>query len=204
MGEQQWVAKVLSSEAVDRADILSHLHRAYERVAWGRFQGAEGRDIRVASLQQLGLPDEEGGRKRLSYFAWCRQAGDAGRMPGYLARAPRAAHRLAVNLCRFRLGSTRLRVATGAWADVPWLQRYCHRCDAEGRPRVPLWVDDEHHLIFGCSAFEEVRESVPGARAAIDRAQGSVRAFLADENESAVMAYVSQCMDMVDALHTDP
>jgi len=54
-------------------------------------------------------------------------------------------------LMRFRLGAHPLRVAAGRWEGLPRGQRICERC-------VSGQVEDEFHLVFECSAYDDVRE----------------------------------------------
>jgi len=54
-------------------------------------------------------------------------------------------------LLRFRLGAHNLRVATGRWEGLARSQRVCERC-------VSGQVEDEFHLVFECSAYDDVRE----------------------------------------------
>ena len=45
-----------------------------------------------------------------------------------------------------------LAIVTGRWHGVPRADRLCLRCDAGA-------LDDERHLVFECSAFEDLRRT---------------------------------------------
>jgi hypothetical protein len=54
---------------------------------------------------------------------------------------------------RFRFGSHNLVVATGRWYRCPLGQRICQNCTADE-------VEIEHHVIFRCSAYDALRQSM--------------------------------------------
>lgn len=92
-------------------------------------------------------------RQLATYKSWFKQDDDLDRcnLPRYLCAGlsiPPAAVR---SMARFRLGCHGLRVDRGRRARTPYPQRVCLRCN-QG-------VDDEHHMLFECQAFDELRQS---------------------------------------------
>ena len=85
------------------------------------------------------------------------------------------------NLANLRTGSHRLRVETGRWERpaVRRDQRLCQRCDLGE-------VDDEHHMVFRCTALQELRQQ----HARLFGVSGDLRSFLAQE-PAQVAAFVA-------------
>ena len=85
------------------------------------------------------------------------------------------------HLAQLRTGSHRLRVETGRW-ERPRLERHertCQRC-------LSGEVDDEQHMVFGCSALDEVREQ----HVELFAVSADLRSFLEQESVQ-VAAFVS-------------
>ena len=62
--------------------------------------------------------------------------------------------------------------------------------DAQTGACLPRCVDDEQHMIFECSTFEDLRDSVDGARVLIDSSAGVVCGEMSVVREA--------CMDRLD------
>ena len=85
------------------------------------------------------------------------------------------------HLAQLRTGSHRLRVETGRW-ERPHLERHertCQRC-------LSGEVDDEQHMVFECSALDEVREQ----HVELFAVSADLRSFLEQESVQ-VAAFVS-------------
>ncbi len=102
-------------------------------------------------------------------------------------------------VARFRLGAHTLHVDLGRRQDVVWESRTCQRCPQEHLQSLACPVDDEHHCIFDCAAFEHLRVSIPGVQELIAHAGGCVRTFMSGD-ATVVRNYVAACMNAVDAL----
>ena len=89
---------------------------------------------------------------------------------------------------RFRLGTHNLGIELGRWLDrKPRHMRICSRCDQRQ-------LDDERHLVFECTAFEHLRAA---RRHLFTAAIGEdMRAFFGQRDESGVMGFVLDCLDM--------
>ena len=77
---------------------------------------------------------------------------------------------------------------TGRWHGVPSVpraDRLCLRCDVGA-------LDDERHLVFACSAFEDLRRThsqLFGPGVAFD-----MRQFFAHTDQRAVVMYILGCI----------
>ena len=63
-------------------------------------------------------------------------------------------------------------------------------------------MDDEHHLIFDCAAFNGTRLEVPGAVSLLMQCDGTVRSFMRGDTVT-VLSFVAKCMDRLDQLARD-
>ena len=102
-------------------------------------------------------------------------------------------------IARFRLGSHNLQVERGRFAGVPWNDRCCSRCDSDFLDSLPCPVDDEHHMLFDCQAFNHLRdEAISLMMVNSDLLDDfSVRDFLKGD-ERIVYRFISDCMNFVD------
>lgn len=129
----------------------------------------------------------------MTYFCWFKQGEHS--WPEYLRGLPcKRVRAMMKQLARFRLSAHKLQVEVGRHQGVLWEDRVCSRCAADGHH-----VDDEQHLIFECSAFEDLRSSVEGAKALIDSSAGSVQQFMQGDTD-VVREYIAACMDRLDLL----
>ena len=64
---------------------------------------------------------------------------------------------------------------------------------------VGMQVDDEHHMIFDCEAFSDIRSQYPGM---FDEAQ-TIRDFFDQSDDDALLSFISECMQIVDELNLD-
>ena len=55
-------------------------------------------------------------------------------------------------------------------------------------------VGDEHHMVFDCSAMDDVRVNVPGAQELIQHAGGSLRTFMQGDTR-VVQSFVACCVE---------
>lgn len=97
-------------------------------------------------------------------------------------------------LSRFRLSAHKLQVEVGRHQGVMWQSRMCPRCAANGQQQM---VDDEQHMIFDCSTFEDLRNNIDGARTLLDSSAGSVQQFTRGDID-VVRVFISGCMDRLD------
>lgn len=92
-------------------------------------------------------------RQLATYKCWFRQVDDLDRcnLPKYLCAGLSLAPAAVRSMARFRLGCHGLRVDRGRRNRTPYAARICLRCNGG--------VDDEHHMLFECQAFAELRQS---------------------------------------------
>ena len=153
-------------------------------------------DLRVHLRAHQG--QQESGSKHLTYFSWFKQSEPG--WPPYLRGLQRdRVHGMMKQLARFGLGAHRLRVEAGRRVGELWETRTCPRCPPAHLQSLACRVDDEHHCIFECTAFEHVRVSVPGAQHLIASAAGCVRSFMSGD-AVVVRNYIAACMDILDRL----
>lgn len=147
------------------------------------------------------MEGEESRRKSRCYHKWCKPA-EGHAWPQYLRGLPtRQEHEQRKALARFRLGNHTLQVELGRRSEpqVPWAQRTCTRCSPQHLQGLECKVDDEHHAVFECSAFQRHRTEVQGAQELIAQAGGCLRTFLAGD-VGVVSRFVSACVADLDAL----
>ena len=78
---------------------------------------------------------------------------------------------------------------TGRWHGVPRADRRRLRCDAGA-------LDDERHLVFECSAFEDLRRThsqLFGPGVAFD-----MRQFFAHTDQRAVVMHILGCLRLIE------
>ena len=192
---------------------------AYDRLAWE--EGLIGLDGAQGLVRSAQLP-EGVGRKHLTYFAWFKPTQQHA-MPTYL-KLDQERHKQIKQLARFRLSCHKLRVELERHRlnpqhvpnapppnpppRVPWQERTCTRCSAAHLASLACAVDDEHHMVFDCERFEDLRNEavefvpgtlrfVPGVRTCLVRAGGSVRRFM-DSDPQTVLHFVSRCMNVLE------
>ena len=164
----------LGLERISGDEVLQCLLRRYDCV-WG----ALGRFPRVVT-SQVSLT---------TYYRWMR-CGEWLDRPGYLSL--RLGHRQTYTFVRFKLGCHRLAIVTGRWHGVPRADRLCLRCDVGA-------LDDERHLVFECSAFEDLRRThsqLFGPGVAFD-----MRQFFAHTDQRAVVMYILGCLRLIEHAH---
>ena len=190
-----WRASVFAGGNVNAGTITRTLEKAYEVDAWGGFDQVA--DVREHLRAHQG---EEGSRsKSLTYFRWFKLSEPG--WPPYLRGLHRSrGHSMLKQLARFRLGAHALRVESGRRQGELWESRTCQRCSHAHLQSLACQVDDEHHCIFDCAAFEHLRVSIPGVQHLIASAAGCVRSFMAGD-ATVVRNYVAACMDALEALH---
>ena len=119
-------------------------------------------------------------------------------MPEYVAYTHLVAPSHLIDLMRFRCGSHNLAVAAGRWNRCPRDQRICQKCTADE-------MEDEYHVIFRCSAYEALRQSMHARYNLFACVGGIHRARRAgDEGMSKFMnqtprhvaRFVSECMQL--------
>lgn len=186
---------VFAGSSVNVASVVSSLESAYLVEAWGGFdQEADLREqLRLHQGQQ------ESRSKSRTYFCWFK-ALEPG-WPSYLNGLPHSrAHKMMKLLARFRLGAHALRVETGRrqGGSLLWEARTCSRCPPAHLQSLACPVDDEHHMIFDCIAFEHQRTSIAGVQRLIDSAHGSVRRFMSGD-VTTVRSFIAACMEALDA-----
>jgi hypothetical protein len=210
----QWAAAVRQGAmiedgvAVQRGAVMQQLRRAYHRLAWGEQEPGPDLDLRTPDLPQ-GMP----GRATLTYYLWFRQGQgeQQGRpaLPAYL-RLPSSRYKQVMQMLRFRLGAHSLRVRTGRFEtevtgedgqreqrQPSWAERTCRRCPREHLQQLPCAVDDEHHMIFDCTAFSGTRLEVPGVVSLLMQCEGTVRSFMSSGDTVTVLNFVAKCMDQL-------
>ena len=127
------------------------------------------------------------------YYCWFKQF--EGGWPEYLSGVPNKETRASMKqMARFRLSAHKLQVELGRREHQLWADRVCSRCVAGGHGRH---VDDEQHMIFECSTFDDLRE-LDGVRDIIEET-GDVRNFMIGD-VSVVRGFISSCMIRLDAL----
>lgn len=90
-----------------------------------------------------------------------------------------------VSLVRFRLGAHGLRVSTGRWEGVPRADRLCCRCGLHA-------VEDEHHVLFVCPHYEDVRQRF---LTLYEAAEESMRQLMTHPNQRKVASLVHAIMN---------
>jgi hypothetical protein len=61
-------------------------------------------------------------------------------------------------------------------------------------------VDDEHHALFECEAFDVLRND-PVVSEVVSAAHGNVRTLMDSGSVSVVMNFISSMMDVIDGEH---
>jgi hypothetical protein len=95
-------------------------------------------------------------------------------VPEYVAYTHLVSPSHLIDFMRFRCGSHNLAVATGRWNRCPRGQKICQKCTADE-------VEDEHHVIFRCSAYEALRQAMHARFNFFACVGGMHRAHRADE-----------------------
>ena len=93
---------------------------------------------------------------------------------------------------RFKLGCHRLAIVTGRCYGVTRADRLCLRCDAGA-------LDDEQHLVFECSAFEDLcrtHNQLFGPGVVFD-----MRQSFAHRDHRAVVMYILGCLCLNEQAH---
>ena len=171
---------------VDAGELLGQIWHTYED-AWGvRAQDGFVREEEVAH------------RPRMTYASCFRlPAGppdEALPLPAYLSSHDKHDVR---RMAGFRLGSHQLGVARGRFRDppVPWKERICTRCSGDHLAGLACKVDDEHHMIFDCEAFNDLRIEYHS----LFENTTTVRDFFSDDNDDdAVQSFILDCLQLVD------
>jgi len=183
---------VFAGTSVNTGTVVRVLEQAYEEDAWGGFaQAGDLREhLRANQGQQLRRS------KCLTYFSWFKLPEPG--WPTYLRGLQRnRVHKMMKHLARFRLGAHALRVEMGRRQNLIWESRTCQRCSSAHLQSLACKVDDEHHCIFDCTAFEHHRAAIPGVQQLIADAAGCVRAFMAGD-VTVVREYIAACMCTLD------
>jgi hypothetical protein len=89
--------------------------------------------------------------------------GNWGTMAEYLTWDMSKSHR--AELTRFRMGAHRLEVETGVWRGIEFENRLCQYCKIHGSEHV----EDEHHFLFDCPLYEDLRETFQSCYLGISR-----------------------------------
>ena len=191
---RSWCESVFAGDNVNAGTVARTLEQAYEIDAWGGFdQVADLREHLRAHQGQQGSRS-----KSLTYFCWFKLPEPG--WPHYLRGLHHSrSQSMLKQLARFRLGAHTLRVEMGRRQDEVWEARTCQRCSQAHLQSLACPVDDEHHCIFDCAAFEHLRASIPGVQELIANSAGCVRTFMSGE-ATVVRNYVAACMDTLDAL----
>ena len=191
---RSWCESVFAGGNVNAGTVARTLEQAYEIDAWGGFdQVADLREHLRAHQGQQGSRS-----KSLTYFCWFKLPEPG--WPHYLRGLHHSrSQSMLKQLARFRLGAHTLRVEMGRRQDEVWEARTCQRCSQAHLQSLACPVDDEHHCIFDCAAFEHLRASIPGVQELIANSAGCVRTFMSGE-ATVVRNYVAACMDTLDAL----
>ena len=191
---EAWAGQIKDGVAVDVEAVMDGVGRAYEAMAWGGF--SEIGDLRAHFQAQQHAQGQVQGRSRaktLTYHMWFRR-GDEG-WPAYLKGLPgKQVHGMMKNLARFRLGCHGLEVDVGRHNGIAWQDRQCTRCSAERLQGLECKVGDEHHMVFDCSAMDDVRATVPGAQELIQHAGGCLRTFMQGDTR-VVLSFVACCVE---------
>ena len=189
-----WCDSVFAGTAVNASTVARVVQQAYEVEAWGGFdQVADLREHLRAHQGQQGRRS-----KRLTYFRWFKLSEPG--WPSYLRGLQRSrVHKMMKQLARFRLGAHALGVEMGRRQGVLWEGRTCQRCPSAHLQSLTCKVDDEHHCIFDCTAFEHHRVAVPGVQQLIAHAAGCVRTFMAGD-VTVVREYIAACMGSLEAI----
>ena len=186
-----WAEAVAEGRPIDPQQVSSVLQRAYERMAWQGFENIQ--DIRVAQLPTA----DGGGRMRLTYYAWFKAA--QLESPTWFRQAP-GMHVQVKQFIRFRVGAHTLRVNTGRRQGMAWQDRKCIRCGDEQLQHLACAVDDEHHMIFDCTHFQNLRGGNDGLASWLQQTHGDVRAFMTG-NKDMVRHFIYNCMEELDRIH---
>ena len=188
-----WSDHVKAGRVVELGAVMDGLERAYLAEAWAGFE-------QVADLRAYlhgGDGQEDRRTKTLTYFHWFKLVENT--WPSYLKGLPSSrVHGMMKQLARFRLGSHGLEVETGRYNGVAWQDRQCTRCSADRLGVLTCKVGDEYHMVFNCSAFDDLRANIPGVQQLIDSSGGSLRAFMLGDVR-VVMNFVSGCLDRLAA-----
>jgi hypothetical protein len=181
--------KVFRGEQVQTTAVMASLEKAYEATAWAGFN-----DIPCVREHMQAHQGQVNTRsKAMVYHCWFKQF--EGGWPEYLSGLPNKEIKDNMkHMARFRLSAHRLQVELGRREHQLWADRVCSRCVAGGHGRH---VDDEQHMIFECSTFDDLRE-LDGVRDIIEET-GDVRNFMIGD-VSVVRGFISACMSRLDAL----
>ena len=100
---------------------------------------------------------------------------------------PRYLSKVTTNhVTRFRLGSHHLAVCTGRYRHQEYSSRICTRCHSNQ-------VDDEHHMIFDCTALDHLRANVCFTHEAT-----TVEGFMQRIDQQQNLMFIMQSMKFVD------
>jgi hypothetical protein len=114
--------------------------QGYDRNAWHAIRG----DPRAADTAC---------RKRATYKAYFKNEHDDRKkyLAKYLSAGMSLHHKVIRSMAQFRLGCHSLRVERGRYTGLSFAERTCLRCNNGV-------VDNEHHMLFDCSAFSDLRQ----------------------------------------------
>ena len=107
--------------------------------------------MEIAKMAYMRSNTVNASRKIMQYVSI--HGGDWGTMAKYLTWDLCKSHR--VELARFRLGAHNLEVETGRWRRLEYEHRLCQYCKTIGQHHV----EDEHHFIFECPLYHDIRKS---------------------------------------------
>jgi hypothetical protein len=98
------------------------------------------------------------------------------------------------NLGRLRMGAHLLRVETGRWSEpiTPRADRVCRHCSLGE-------VEDVHHLLFRCSAYEAIRQE-DKYTCLFTRPWDNVHFFMEHEAQGKVSSFALKCCQRRDQL----
>jgi hypothetical protein len=89
---------------------------------------------------------------------------------------------------RFRLSCSEVPVVSGRRTGVPRGQRACQLCGSGA-------VGDERHMVFECPALQQIRDEFEH----LFSSGVTMRAFMNQTDQRAVISFVVTCLDMMDA-----
>jgi Reverse transcriptase (RNA-dependent DNA polymerase) len=175
-------SRIRSLQTVNVANVLRQVTLSYTSF-WDPFHN-------LHSFRGLNVPN-----RKTATYALCFKRTDPC-LPHYLSCNHLSFHDVR-NVARFRLGSHNLFVERGRFQNIPWPNRICRRC-LGATNTTGCSVDDEHHMIFDCCSFDQLRSN-NHISDILRRANNSVKSFCDDHNVFSVSKFISCCMNIVDA-----
>jgi len=108
----------------------------------------------------------------------------------------------AIRIARFRMGSHNLGVERGRFTRTPWSQRQCTRCSDDYLSSLSCSVDDEHHMLFDCEAFNHLRlgnvqDIITDLISDLSQGPPGVQELLKSDYYT-IHNFISYCMNIVD------